>query len=119
MEGKNATLAVGLLGAVIYGTRTMFPPVMTMIQKELHWEKEELAYVLSCFAFGYLWLQIIAGMVTQRYGARLLMACCCAAELAGRGAGQPKGVLRTLTRHIQPPWPARESTGKSRQCPAL
>jgi ACS family glucarate transporter-like MFS transporter len=46
-----------------------------MVQKDLKWSKQDLAHVLSCFGFGYLWLQVAAGMVVQRYGSRLLMSC--------------------------------------------
>jgi ACS family glucarate transporter-like MFS transporter len=53
----------------------MISPVLTMVQKDMKWSKQDLAYVLSCFTFGYLWLQVAAGMVIQRYGSRALMSC--------------------------------------------
>ena len=81
-KSESGTFALSLMCMVSYATRIMLPPCLTMMGKELHWSNSELAHVISSFGFGYIWLQVVAGIAADKYGGKSIMT----ASMIGAGS---------------------------------
>ncbi len=74
MALRNSWLIASLTGAGIFVTfmlRVNISPVAPILVKELHISDFELGLVLSAFLWTYAFLQPVAGVIADRFGAKL------------------------------------------------
>ncbi|HUL00940.1 MAG TPA: MFS transporter [Nitrospirota bacterium] len=70
---NNTLLLLWLVFFVAYIDRTNFTVAAPYIQKELQLSPAELGIAMSAFLIGYGWLQVIGGIMADRWGGRKTM----------------------------------------------
>ena len=65
--------AVYLMCAVMYGSRASLSPLLLMMSTDLAYDRDGIAALLASFSFGYVWLQVLAGVISQRVGSQNVM----------------------------------------------
>ena len=70
---RRNVVAVYAMCVVMYGSRASISPLLLMMSEDLGYDRDGIAVLLASFSFGYIWLQVLAGVVSQRIGSKIVM----------------------------------------------
>ena len=70
---RRNVVAVYAMCVVMYGSRASISPLLLMMSEDLGYDRDGIAVLLASFSFGYIWLQVLAGVISQRIGSKIVM----------------------------------------------